>query len=167
MKNILNPQSPLLKGENLNVKIMYINQAPPEPATEPEIKKKRSKAGFFVFLANLFLMAVAFLMIKNQNENKISSQEDSSLNSVEASVKEDATATANETAPIRENNQAQEPVLSESSATGTGSTEPVAVSKNTGVSATSPQANVVSGNSAVSSTVPQATSQKSTKTKTS
>lgn len=120
---------------------VYINQESLDSAPEPEIKKKRSKASFVVFFVNLFLMAAAFFVIKNQNEEKSNNQEDNNFGNAEAPAAE-LTAVENKTALTDENNQTEELNLTENNV-GTGITQPIAVSKNTGVSVTSPLANIV------------------------
>jgi len=127
---------------------MYIGQAPQETKNEtaPASVKKRNKASFVVFFVNLFLMAVAFLMIKNHDKSRIESQKDSS-NVDEGALAKDAAVTEDVALPVVEVNQTKDPAPAESNV-GISNTQPVIVTpKNVGVSATAP--------SVVSNTSPQ------------
>jgi hypothetical protein len=54
---------------------MYISRESQQNiASQPALEKRKSKAGLAVFFINLFLMAIAFFMIKNQDRDRIEKQ---------------------------------------------------------------------------------------------
>lgn len=117
---------------------MYIGQAPQEANDETAPVKKKNKASFVVFFINLFLMAVAFFVIKNNDKSRIESQKDSS-SADEGTLAEEATVAKDAVSPAIETNQADKLNVAEGNV-GTDSTQPIIVPKNIGVSVTTPPA---------------------------
>lgn len=128
---------------------MYIKQEPPEKNNnQPTPEKKKSKANLVVFVGNLFLLALAFFVIKNQDESKKSQnlKENTDKSGVSA---EEANISGSLSNVNTENNAAANNI------------SPVVLPKNVGVSLTAPADN----NSA--SNVVNPVNKKSNKTRTS
>jgi hypothetical protein len=143
---------------------MYISQEPQQNVTSQQAPNKRkNKAGIIVFFINLFLMAVAFFMIKNQNESKVEKQTEANTNN---------TALPVEIIPAAENpsesstSEAQNLVEIKTSDNSSSEANIVAntVPNNVGISITAPpkQTTTVSNSNSSSNTT-----KKSTKTRTS
>jgi hypothetical protein len=125
---------------------MYVQQSPPDLKVEPEIKNKKNKASFIVFFVNLFLMVIAFFIIKNQNEEKSSQSLAEDLNKSDVSAGE-ASIVESSAALNDAENQAQDPVKAEANS-ATNNLQPANAAsnpQNTGISATMPQIKASSG----------------------
>lgn len=143
---------------------MYVEQSPLDPKTEPEIKKKKNKAGFIVFFANLFLMMVAFFVIKDHGENKSSQSLEDGLSKPDVSAGEKG-VTENSAVLNDMENQVQDPAKTEADSAANNPQPADMISA--GISKTAPQTSLPSSSAPSSSSSNNSSSKSSKKTKTS